>query len=418
MILPKKTITIIGIHDDGCVGLSSRAVNAVSASQVLAGGERHHKFFPQFEGQRVYFKDGLMRAVDELVELAAENNIAVLASGDPMFYGAGHLLLEKLGRENVAILPQPNSIQLAFARIGKKWDDASIITLHAKPIEGFVTKLKRIRKLAVLTDASNNPAAIARHMLEFNENNWQGWICQNLNGPGEEILHFETLEELATAENFSDLNVLVLERTDENWRPIPAIMNLHEDAFAKRMPKRGLITKKEVRLLSLGEMRIQPDDIIWDVGAASGSVSIEAAAVAYNGRSYAIELDPESVRCCRDNIKNLGIDNVRVIEGRAPEIFPEIEEDPNVVFIGGSKGSLNEIIKLSWDRLVPGGRLVVNAITFENIQTAYTTFKEMNLEANIIMLNISRAEPTAGYKRYDAQNPVHTFSVTKQTSHG
>lgn len=413
----KKTITIIGVHDDGCVGLSSRAVNAVSTSQVLAGGERHHEFFPQFKGHRVYFKDGLMDAIDELVELSAENNIAVLASGDPMFYGVGQLLLKKLGRDDVEILPQPNSIQLAFARIRKKWDDADIITLHAKPIEGFVTKLKRIRKLAVLTDADNNPAAIARYMLDYNESNWQGWICQNLNGPGEKVLHFETLKELAAAEGFSDLNVLILERTDESWRPIPAIMNLHEDAFAKRMPKRGLITKKEVRLLSLGEMRVQPDDIIWDVGAASGSISIEAAAIAYNGRSYAIELDPESIQCCRDNILSLGIDNVRVVEGRAPDIFAEIEEDPNVVFIGGSKGSLNEIIKLSWDRLVSGGRLVVNAITFENIQNAYSTFKEMGLEANIIMLNVSRAEPVASYKRYAAQNPVHTFSVTKQIDH-
>ena len=119
------------------------------------------------------------------------------------------------------------------------------------------------------------------------------------------------------------------------------------------MPKKGLITKREVRLLSLAALEIRPDSVIWDIGAGSGSVSIEAALLAYEGRAYAIELDPEGVEICRENIRTHAVDNVRVIAGRAPEALADLEA-PDAVFVGGSKGSLAEIIEFVLEQAAPG----------------------------------------------------------------
>lgn len=410
----KKAVTIIGISDNGCVGLNSRAVNSVVQSQVLAGGERHHEFFPQFDGHRVYFKEGLLKAVDEVIELAEENSVAVLASGDPMFHGIGSLLIKKLGAENVEVQPQPSSIQLAFASIGKKWDDATLLSFHGKKLQGLTTQLRSVSKAGILTDDKNTPAVIAKHMLEYSQTGWDAWVCENLSGPDEKVTYFGSLEELSKAENISPLNVLVLERKDENWRAPSVLQNLHEDEFAKRMPQKGLITKKEVRVMSLGEMRVQSDDVVWDVGASSGSVVIEAMAFAPKGHGYAIEVHPESIEYCKENLRTMGIDNVTVIHGKAPNSFSLIDEDPDVVFVGGSKGKLKEIINQAHARLKPGGRIVVNAVTFENVAVAYETFREMGYEPNIIMMNVSRAVPIAGLMRYDSQNAIHIFSITKE----
>lgn len=412
-MMNEKTITVVGIGDDGCVGLCSRAVNAVSRCQVLAGGERQLAFFPQFDGHRVVLKDGLMSAIAELAELANENTICVLASGDPMFYGVGALLARKLGPERMDVIPQPSSIQQAFARIGRSWNDATILSLHGKPLEGLTTRLKRTARAAVLTDGRNTPPVLARHMLEFGEQHWRAWVCENLCGPGEKVRSFCSLEELADAEEIGDLNVLVLERTDENWRPAPVVLNLHEDAFAKRMPRKGLITKQEIRLLSIGALALRPADIVWDIGAASGSVALEAAAIACEGRAYAIEMERESLQYCRENLRTHGIDNVRIVEGQAPRILDSIDDDPDAVFIGGSKGQLGRIIQTAFQRLKPGGRIVVNAITFENVSQAYQTFKDLGVKPQITQMNIARGAPVAAYTRYEALNPVHTLAAVK-----
>jgi precorrin-6Y C5,15-methyltransferase (decarboxylating) len=205
--------------------------------------------------------------------------------------------------------------------------------------------------------------------------------------------------------------VLLLER-DGAWRAPPAISFLHEDDFAKRMPKKGLITKREARLVSLAMLQLRADSVVWDIGAGSGSVSIEAALTACEGSVFAIEVDPEGVEICRDNVRTFGADNVRVIAGRAPEALAELP-DPDAVFIGGSKGSMAEIIEVALARMRDGGRLVANAITLDNVNEAYAALRASGRQPEVIMLNVSRAEPLARYMRWEAQNPIHIFAVTK-----
>jgi precorrin-6Y C5,15-methyltransferase (decarboxylating) len=409
----RRAVTLVGINDDGCAGLTARAANAVAAAQVLAGGERQLAFFPQFAGERVVLQAGLGEALERLAQLADEHQVVVLASGDPLFFGIGALLCKKLGAEHVEIVPAPSSMQLAFARAGLKWDDAAFVSLHgrAHAREGLLTRLRRVSKVALFTDEENSPRWIAAQLVAHEQLGWQAWVCENLGGPDERVRRF-AIAELAECADIAPLNVLILTRTDGDWRPPPAISFLHEDDFAKRMPKKGLITKREARLLSLALMQLRPASVVWDVGAGSGSVAIEAAMLASEGSVFAVEVDPEGVEICRENVRAHAVDNVRVVAGRAPQALADLP-DPDAVFVGGSKGSMAEIIEVALARLKPGGRLVVNAITMENVGETYKCLRERKLQPEVILLNVSRAEPLARYMRYEAQNPIHIFAVNK-----
>lgn len=408
-----KAVTIIGIGDDGCIGLSSRAVNAVTQCQVLVGGERQLEFFPQHQGQKIVLKGGIMKAIAEIVALAEDNNICVLSSGDPMFFGIGALIIKKVGLENCLVIPQPSSISLAFARAGIKWNDAHLVSFHGRPLEGFLTRLKHFNKLGILTDEQNSPQVLAQSILDHELDGWQAWVCENLCGTEERIRHFQSMAELSECSDISPLNVLILINESDEWQPSPALPSLHENEFAKRVPKKGLITKKEVRTLSLAEMNLKRDSIIWDIGAASGSIAISSAITSYEGKSYAIETDERCYEFLYENLKTLAVDNCQVIEGRAPEVLDDLKDAPDAIFVGGSKGSLKTIIEYSLKRLNKHGRLVVNAITFENIQEAYQTFKDLKVDVSIVQLNVARGVPLAHFHRYEPLNPIHIFSCTK-----
>jgi precorrin-6Y C5,15-methyltransferase (decarboxylating) len=407
----RRAVSVVGIGDDGCKGLTARGLEAVMQAEWLVGGDRHLAFFPDFRGERISLQDGLGTALERVAALAHEHNVCVLASGDPLFFGVGHMVCKQVGAAHVEVIPHPSSVQWAFARAGLRWDDAACLSLHGRPRTGLVSRLRRLAKVALLTDDHNTPAALAQHLVDHGVTDLRATVCENLCGPGERVRTF-TLAELAACTDIGPLNVLLLVREDPRWRPPPAIPFLPEDAFARRMPKKGLITKREVRLLSLAALQLRPASVVWDIGAASGSVAIEAAMLAPEGRVYAVEVEPESVEICRENVRALGVDNVEVIAGRAPDALLPLEA-PDAVFVGGSKGSMEEIIDVAWERLTPGGRLVVNAITLENVNEAYQALRKRDLSPEVTLVQIARAEPLARYLRFEALNPIQIFAVTR-----
>ncbi len=406
----RKAVTVIGIGDDGCASLTSRGANAVANAQVLVGGERHLALFPQFTGERIALKGALDAALDRVAALAVEHQVCVLASGDPLFFGIGARVVARLGGEHVEFVPAPSSVQWAFARTGIAWDDAEFVSVHGRSIEGFVSRLRCASKVAVLTDPESTPVRLAARLLEHGDSAWTAWVCERLSGPSERVRRFG-LAELAGTHDIDSLNVLLLVRAP-GFRPPPAIPYLHEDAFAKRMPKNGLITKREVRLLSLAALALRLHSVLWDIGAGSGSIAIEAAMLAPRGRAYAIEVDPEGVAICRENVRTLGVDNVRVVEGRAPEACVGLET-PDAVFVGGSKGSMDAIVQTAMGALRAGGRLVINAVTLENVAEAYGALRRRELDPEVTLVQVSRGVPLARYQRYEALNPIHILAVEK-----
>lgn len=403
----RRAVTVVGIGDDGCAGLSSRAAGAVASARVLAGGARHLAFFPQFEGERITLDRNLDAALDRIAELADEHAVCVLASGDPLFFGVGARLLKRISVADVELIPSPSSVQWAFARAGIPWEDATFLSLHARGREGLASRLRRRRKVALLTDADNAPPAIARHLLDFGVADLRAVLCEDLAGPGERVRTF-SIEDLAGLEDVRPLNVLLLLRPDA-WRAPSAIPFLPDDLFEKR---RGLITKREVRLLALAVLGLRDDSVIWDVGAGSGSVAIEAALIACEGRTYAIESDPECQEYCCQNARVHGADNLQVVAGRAPDALVGLEA-PDAVFVGGSHGALSAILEHAARQLRPGGRLVVSAVTLETLEEARRTFLALGFQTEITLVNVARSAPLVGRTRLDPLSPIYLVWATQ-----
>jgi precorrin-6Y C5,15-methyltransferase (decarboxylating) len=404
----RRAVSVVGIGADGCASLTARAFNAISAAHVLVGGERHLSFFPDFAGERVVIKGAMGPVLEKVAALSQDRQVCVLASGDPFFYGVGRAVVDAVGAEHVDVVPNVSSAQWAFAKVGESWHDAAFVSVHGRTMRGLSVRLRHARKAALLTDAEHSPPRIAAHLLDYGDRTWRAWVCENLAGDGERVRSF-TLEDLAKVTDVGALNVLLLVR-DATWRPPASIPYRPEDSFARRMPKKGLITKREVRILSFAALDLRPADVVWDIGAGSGAVAIEAALLAYEGRTYAVEVEAEGASICRDNVRSHGADNVEVIEGRAPDALAALES-PDAVFIGGSKGSMQEIIDVAWKRLSPGGRIVANAITLDNVGEAYRAFRELGVVPDVALVQISRGEPLAHYLRYEALNPIHIFST-------
>lgn len=410
--MSRYAVTMIGMGEGGCTTLSSLAANRIASADILIGSERLLKFFPQFTGRKVSFKNHLKEIIDELESLTYENKVCLLLSGDPLFFGAGKLIIDRIGKEHIESIPHPSSIQLAFSAIKESWQDAALWSLHGRPLKGLVARMKNRRKIALLTDHHNHPGAIARHLRQFSESDWQIYICENLGGCDEKITPWDIgpLSESDTI--FSPLNLMILIRKSQTWRPPCQIPFYRDDAYAQKICDQGLITKKEVRLIALAQLGIRLDSVVWDIGAGSGAIAVEAAFLATEGEVYAIESNPEHFKICQQNVLSCGMDHVTLVHGVAPTALKDLK-DPDAVFVGGSKGYLDEIIHTAYERLKAGGTLVATAVTIDTVSLIFSLFKKMGLIPDVTLLNISRAMPLGSYLSYKALNPIHIYRVQK-----
>ncbi len=404
-------ITIIGVPEDGCLSLTSRAVSAVSQARLVAGHARHIEWFPQFDGQFLDMAQGFSPWLNQVIEESEEGNIVVLASGDPLFFGIGATLIRKVGNEALSFIPSFSSAQLAFSRLGLPWSEAQFISFHGRKLKGFVSRVQQGDLFAVLTDTVNTPQALANHLKNYNEHGWTLSVCEQLGGANEKISTFDVnaLAELST--EFDPLNIVVLKRTsDKSWGGFGQYAD--DECFSKRMPQKGLITKQPVRNLALSMLKLKNKDVMWDIGAASGSIAIEAGKQCWKGEVHAIECNPDCFDAIESNIRAHGTDNVQLTKGKAPDSLSELPA-PNAVFIGGTRGAMEDILSQVWLRLEDGARLVVSAVTMDTVVEVYQWAKQRDLPFDSQLVNISQTQPLVHYLRYQAENPIHLFTLTK-----
>ncbi len=403
-------IHVVGVGNEGRESLTPRALAIIQRADVLAGGQRLLDQFADVPAERVKIGAKVDEVLAALAARRGDRRIVVLATGDPNYFGLTRALLRHVPGEDLEICPNVSALQWAFAKAREPWDDAAFLTVHGRSMAGLVESVRGQRKICLFTDAHNTPAAIAGVLLDAGLKEYQAILCEDLGGPAERVRRV-SLEELASREAHP-LNTLILLAPDAApGREAPTwVPGLPEEAFDQRKPKLGLITKREIRVLSLARLALRADSIVWDIGAGSGSVGIEAARLAPHGRVFAIEKNAEDVEIVRANVAKFGVPHVTVLHAWAPERLGELP-DPDAVFVGGSGGKGAEILSVATARLRPSGRIVVNAITVDTLHEAVTTFRRLELEHEAILVSIARSKPLLDMMSFEALNPVYIVTA-------
>ena len=411
---------VIGVLDDGAASLGATALAHLRHADLVIGGARTLALFDDDIAPSAMRRDltGQLSAVPEWIRAAreAQQRTVVLATGDPLCHGIASYLASRLCIEAIEVLPNLSTLQLACARVGLAWQDAKIVSIHAKdagewaqgapPSHGLYALAQALRqhdRLAVLTSPDNTPDRIARLLLaEGQGEDFHLAVAERLCAADERVLA-DVLPADAAQRTFTDPNVVLLWRT--RARPNPVRFGLADAAYHQRQPDKGLITKQEVRAVSLARLQLRSDSIVWDIGAGSGSVGLEAARLCTQGHVWAIEKNEGDFGIARQNVQAFGVCNHTLVHGKAPEGM-QAWADPDAVFIGGSGGELAELIALCLQRMRPGGWLVMNFVTLENLAAATQALTAQNARWDVLQLQAARSKPILHMHRMAAENPV------------
>jgi precorrin-6Y C5,15-methyltransferase (decarboxylating) len=409
----RGSLAVVGIGDDGPSGLADHARELIRRAELLVGGRRHLGFFVEHRAERLVITNNLDEVVERLAAEVDRRRCVVLASGDPCFFGIGPRLVERLGPERVEIVPQVSSVALAFARLGLAWQDATVLSAHGRELENVLGPAARAGKVAILTDDRYTAAAIAEALLAGGMPDCQAFVCEHLGGPAERVVRTR-LGELPGQE-FARLNLLVLVRPTPQpptrvgkggWGVGPALGRPESDYRHAR----GQITKAEARAVTLSKLRLPPDGVLWDVGAGSGSLSIEAAGLMPRGAIYAVERDGEQVACLRENVRRHVTPQVRVVDGEAPGVLRKLPR-PDRIFVGGGGAQLVPILQACLERLEGTGRLVLNAATLESVVEAQACLRKAGWASELVQLAVSRGREVGGRTRLEPLGPVFILSA-------
>jgi len=412
-----QKIHIIGIGDDGLDGVVSPARQLIEQAQLVIGAEATLAQLPRLSADKLVVSNNLDQVIDRLSRSGSER-VVVLASGDPLFYGVARYLCDKLGKDRFEVVPHVSSMQLAFARVKESWEEAFLTNLASRPLDQAIEKIRIATKVGLFTTDEAPPRAVARALLDRRIDYFSAYVCENLGSPDERVTQGE-LSEIA-AQDFSPLNVMILvRRPNVPDRPSEAICRRlfgnPDEAFLQSKPKQGLLTPAEVRSLALAEMDLGPSSVVWDIGAGSGSVAIEAAQIAAGGTVYAVEMDAEDYQRISANAERFGIANLTGVLGRAPEAWKDLP-DPDAIFVGGSGREISHVVELAYARLRPGGRLLASVGSLESLSAVHQALKRAANDVNVWMLNIARGTHQLERVRFEALNPTFLLRVVKPAS--
>ena len=349
---------VVGIGDAGLASLTAAARRAIAAGEVLVGGERHLAMVSEHPGERLLWRQPLEATLPEL-EARRGRRVVVLASGDPMCFGVGELLLRHFDLSELRVLPAPSTFSLVCARLGWSLPEVACLSAHSRPLSALRRHLAPGARLVALSRDGTTPHAIARLLQDLGFGASRLWVFEHLEGPAERVT-----EGTAAAwpdRSFAALNTVAIACAAGPSAAVHATApGLPDDAFEF---DEGMLTKREVRAATLARLSPLPGQRLWDVGAGSGAVAIEWLRAAGRGEAIAVEQDPRRCATIVRNADRLGTPELTVVPGQAPQCLTDLPA-PDAVFIGGGVGE-PEMIETCWRMLGTGGRLVANVVTVE-----------------------------------------------------
>lgn len=393
-------VTLIGMGSGQPENLTLQGLAALRQADLILGARRLLAVLPAgcTENRAAAYRPD---EVAELLQTSGAENAVLVYSGDTGFYSGASSMMEKLEALGVRarVLPGLSSIQLLAAALGRPWQEWNLVSAHGRTCDP-VAECMQGRPTFFLTGGSEDPATLCAQLAAEGFGDVQGVVGQCLGTP-EEKLFRGSVKELA-AGRFNSLSVLLVEAAEVLPRRAPG---LPDEAF-----ERGDVpmTKQEVRAAVLAKLAVRPEDILWDVGAGTGSVSVELALAAPRGRVYAVECRPEGCALIKANREKFRTRNLVLVEGLAPDALSDLPA-PDAVFIGGSKGSLAAIVDAALDKN-PDARICVSAIALETLSAAVAALMAKGRTVQVSQLAVSRAKAVGGLHLMMAQNPIYLIT--------
>lgn len=393
-------VTLIGMGSGQPENLTLQGLAALRQADLILGARRLLAVLPAgcTENRAAAYRPD---EVAELLQTSGAENAVLVYSGDTGFYSGASSMMEKLEALGVRarVLPGLSSIQLLAAALGRPWQGWNLVSAHGRTCDP-VAECMQGRPTFFLTGGSEDPATLCAQLAAEGFGDVQGVVGQCLGTP-EEKLFRGSVKELA-AGRFNSLSVLLVEAAEVLPRRAPG---LPDEAF-----ERGDVpmTKQEVRAAVLAKLAVRPEDILWDVGAGTGSVSVELALAAPRGRVYAVECRPEGCALIKANREKFRTRNLVLVEGLAPAALSDLPA-PDAVFIGGSKGSLAAIVDAALDKN-PDARICVSGIALETLSAAVAALTARGRTVQVSQIAVSRAKAVGGLHLMMAQNPIYLIT--------
>ncbi len=423
---------VIGLGVAQQATLSAAAQQALATSTAVIGAQRQLATVAHYLPATMTIHE--LPPLSQLAALLAqqgEQSVCLLASGDPLYYGIGRWLLQHYTRDTLQFYPAISSIQAACHALGLALQDVQVVSLHGRPLATLRRHLARHTTLLCLTDANSTPQALAQLCYDTGYAESRLWVCERLGYSDQRVQAFTVAElikpppadDTLTAEPtdvatppFDPLHISVLEVRGAGSYLTAGPGIADSDFITDAARGSGLLSKREVRMATLGLLPAKPQQVCWDVGAGCGGVAVEWALLQAGSQIYAIEHHAQRLACLQQNRVRFGVvDNLQVVHGRAPACLAELPA-PDAVFIGGSDGELVALLALCWARLAPGGVLVASAV-MESTRARLLAFADsLDLPDDAVetlQVAISQGRKLAGQWAYQPKLPVALLSLQK-----
>ena len=395
-------LTVIGIGEDGFKGLGRNARHAVLRAARIIGGQRQLDLLPVcVRGERQLWPSPF-----SLAPLLARRGepVCVLASGDPMFYGVGASLARQVPAEEMLILPAPSSVSLAAARLGWALQDVMTLSVVARPLTALNAHLASGVRLLVLSNDGQSPAAIAALLVESGFGPSRLSVFEHLGGAAERRV--DGVAHAWPHAAVADLNLVAIDcLADADAPRLSRLAGLPDVAFKHD----GQLTKRDVRAMTLARLAPLPGELLWDVGAGSGSIGIEWMRAHPSCRALAIEADAGRQGLIEHNRDALGVPGLQLVRGTAPAALGGLET-PDAIFIGGGV-TRDGVLETCWQHLRPGGRLVANAVTLQSEMTLMAWRARHGGE--LTRLHVAQAQPLGEFDTWRQALPITLLELIK-----
>lgn len=404
-----KKVWVLGIgpgEEDYLLPLAKRRAEE---AEVLVGGKRALDLLAGPGQETKEIKGSLALIVDYIKEKKQNQQVAVLLSGDPGLYGMLNYLKKNFAAEELEVVPGISAMQMCFARLKLPWQDIKIVSLHGRSRENLLRWVKEYPKLAFFTDDKLSPQEIGAYLQANGIRKRRVVIAENLSYPDERIVETD-LNGLAAQPGFQNAVMLIMQEENEAdfWPYVTP--GVPDDLFIRGdVP----MTKEEVRAVTLAKLRLKRDSRVYDLGAGTGSISVEAALLAPLGQIVAVERHAKGVKLIEQNKARFGLANLTAVEGEAGAVLAGLPEADRIV-IGGSGGHLAKMLSLTREKLTDGGRVVLNCIVLETLQEALACLENLHFaDIEVIQVAVTRAEKVGSMRMMKALNPIFIIAAKK-----